>query len=174
MPIIQKASIIRRCTAGTPWKKKDGFTNQCTMIMNPYRMNTHRPRRMNWAITWNCFKERNMGFHVNRKKGKPPVLTLEGDVGIGEAAELRNEIMGVMNESDSLTVDIGNIEKMDISCVQLLCAANRSFEKKSKVFKIDRGKNDMSCRTVLTGTGYDKNGGCHEKICKNCLWKGAS
>lgn len=113
-----------------------------------------------------------MGLHMNRKKDKPPVLVVEGDAGIAMAAELRNEIMGAMGESDTLTVDLNKVDNLDISCIQLLCAANRSFEKQSKTLKVARGGSSELCRTLLSGSGYDPQTGCAEKKCRTCLWKG--
>lgn len=113
-----------------------------------------------------------MGLYLNKKKGKPPVLVLEGDVGIAMASDIKNEIMKVMGETESLTVDLGKAERFDISCVQLLCSANRSFEQKAKHLNVVVGKNDDLCQKVLTGSGYEPHGGCPEKVCKRCLWKG--
>ncbi len=112
-----------------------------------------------------------MGIRMNKNKGKQPVLVLEGDVDISIAADIKTRIMDVMNETDSLTVDLGGVERLDISCVQLLCAANRSFEKKSKRLNVITGKGDSLCRTLLGSSGYDAHDGCPEKKCRACLWK---
>ena len=113
-----------------------------------------------------------MGLHMDNKKGKPPVLVLEGDAGIAMASEIKKAIMDAMAETDTLTIDVENVENFDISCFQLLCASNQSFERKTKQLSLVTGKNRDLCRKLLTGAGYEQSGGCPEQVCKRCLWKG--
>lgn len=113
-----------------------------------------------------------MGLRVKKNKNQSPALVIDGTADISLAAELRNEIINLMAESDTLTVDMDAVDHLDVSCVQLLCSANRSFEEKGKHFSVRLGKSDKLCRNVLGGSGYDPHNGCPEKKCATCLWKG--
>lgn len=101
-----------------------------------------------------------------------PVLHLDGEATIAMAAELKNTLIQSLSQSERLTVNLEAVVDMDISCLQLLCAANRHSEKNDKTMQLYTGANEETLRNFLLESGYDPGGSCPESPCKRCLWKG--
>ncbi|MBU1168781.1 MAG: STAS domain-containing protein [Proteobacteria bacterium] len=114
-----------------------------------------------------------MGIRIE-KKNKTRVLHIEGDATIAMAEELKNQVAQGLLESESLTISLEKVADIDISCIQLVCSANRSFENHNKKLRVKTGKNSEQIKKFLIEAGYDTSGGCPEGACKQCLWKGDS
>lgn len=110
-----------------------------------------------------------MGFKIE-KKNKKVTLTADGDLAIGIAADLKDEIFSCLSDSEEVNIDLDGVKDIDLSCIQLLCSANQTFEKQKKVVKI--GDIKSAIVNALTESGYSSSGGCPEAPCKKCLWKG--
>ena len=100
------------------------------------------------------------------------ILTIEKSLTIADVSALKDDIMKHMPSAESLTINLQRVEAMDIAGLQLLCAANRSFQKQKKRFEVDTGDNTDFFKNLNIQAGYDKNGSCHESSCARCLWKG--
>jgi len=98
------------------------------------------------------------------------VLTLEGELGIQNAGELKIAISGILDTCPRVEVNLAHISQIDLSCIQVLCAANRSFEKNKKIFKKKSGNRKI--RDRLIQLGFFDNKGYTEGPCVTCFWKG--
>jgi anti-anti-sigma factor len=106
------------------------------------------------------------------KKDHLTVLHLTGEATIASAAALKSAMIETLETADALTVSLDAVSVMDVSCLQLLCACNRSAEKKGKKMNLTEGNNGDTLRAFLIEAGYDPEGSCPENPCKRCLWKG--
>ncbi|GAB6096332.1 hypothetical protein JCM14469_25850 [Desulfatiferula olefinivorans] len=106
------------------------------------------------------------------KKDHLTVLHLNGDATIAHAAAIKRAMIETLETAESLTVALDAAASLDVSCVQLLCACNRSAEKKGKKMSLTEGDNGDALRAFLIEAGYDPEGSCPESPCKRCLWKG--
>ena len=53
------------------------------------------------------------------------VLRLSGDLMIQDAAELRSALIDVFADAGTIDVDVSSVGRMDVSCLQLLCASHK-------------------------------------------------
>lgn len=112
-----------------------------------------------------------MGKH-RENKGQNVVLAMEKDLTIGVVTDLKERILKELQTSDAVTLNLENIENIDIAGLQILCSANRCFEMNKKTFAIQTGDKFGFFKTFMIESGYDSNGSCPEGTCKMCLWKG--
>lgn len=112
-----------------------------------------------------------MGFEI-QKKDKQSVFKIDKELTIAEVTSLKDNIVKEMPSSEAVVIDLEGVERLDIAGLQLLCAANRSFEKQKKIFTVQTGGNNEFFRNFMIQAGYDSSGSCHESSCNRCLWKG--
>lgn len=55
------------------------------------------------------------------------VLRLAGRLGIEHANELKNALVEALESGQGLELNVSAVEFADLACVQVLCAAHRSF-----------------------------------------------
>jgi len=90
--------------------------------------------------------------------GSLGVLTLEGEITITEAGELKKALLEGLNRAKQLLVEIENITALDLTCLQLLCSAERSYPEKEKVITFS-GKIPEAFRNTAEKAGYLKEFG---------------
>lgn len=111
-----------------------------------------------------------MSFDIEMKNGLT-TLKCQGELTIAQIADFKKAITDIMPGSKEVIVDLSKIADMDISCLQLLCSANRSFEKNKTKLTRKGNLTDIAQQT-LSDSGYDIGEGCPEAPCENCFWKG--
>ena len=111
-----------------------------------------------------------MSFDIQLKNGLA-TLQGQGELTIVQISEFKKKITDIMPDSKEVLVDLLNITDMDVSCLQLLCSANRSFEQNKTPLTRKGNLTDIMKQTLLDA-GYDLGTGCPEAPCKNCFWKG--
>ncbi len=57
--------------------------------------------------------------------GKEGTLSLAGDLTMAEVQETKQALLEAIGEVDTLRLDLKEIEAVDVSFIQLLCAAHR-------------------------------------------------
>ena len=97
---------------------------------------------------------------VNKTKvGKEGVLSLMGDLTMVEAQETKRMFLEAINEVDTLYLDLGGIASVDVSFIQLLCAAHREcFLSQKEIFL--QGDLPDTIDIFLATAGYSKQCGC--------------
>jgi len=63
---------------------------------------------------------------VTSRSPDEPVLRPQGDLTIFEAAQFHADLMSLHQQKGPLVIDLGGVDRMDSSCVQLMVAATRS------------------------------------------------
>ena len=109
--------------------------------------------------------------HKIEKNGRVTTLTLDGALTIEHAAELKAILSTVLFESTQTVVCLDNVSCMDLSSIQLFCAANRSFENNKKRLTPQIGNSDV-IESALLEAGFSSSGECPENFCEKCFWKG--
>ncbi|MBF0454717.1 MAG: STAS domain-containing protein [Magnetococcales bacterium] len=66
-------------------------------------------------------------------------LTLSGDLSIQFAATLKETLLDGISNADSMVINMEQVDRIDLSTVQLLCAAHRALKKANKKLVIAGG-----------------------------------
>ncbi len=112
----------------------------------------------------------NHSLKVTRTEaGIEGTLSLEGDLTMAEAKDTKNVLLEAIGEVDTLLLDLQKIESVDVSFIQVLCAAHRECLLSEKsIFLRDEVSDIMA--TLLARAGYSKQCGCFPAAQKSCLW----
>ena len=103
------------------------------------------------------------------RTGNKGVVTLDGDVTLQQAEELRCVLIKALVDADEVSLEMEKVQKVDLSCLQLLCSAHRSatrFEKKL-VFS---GCPPQALKDAVEVSGFSRVTGCRLDCDKSCLW----
>ncbi|VFQ44634.1 STAS domain-containing protein [Desulfoluna butyratoxydans] len=109
--------------------------------------------------------------HEVKMTGTAAAVTLEGSVTIAHAAELKELLVGVVSEATEVVVHMENISHLDLSGIQLFCAACRSAEDGGIRLLQERTDSEV-IREALVEAGFYRRGICAEQRCETCFWKG--
>ena len=107
-------------------------------------------------------------FSAN-ESGESGSLTLSGEVTIQHAEILKEALLEAISVSKRLEFNLEKIERTDLSCLQLLCSAHRSFLHAGKEVKAV-GKIPPSFRDAVLEAGFV---GCVAGDDSSGLWTGA-
>ncbi len=105
--------------------------------------------------------------------GKEGTLTLAGDLTMAHVLKTKKAVLGAIGEVDTLRLDLKEVAEVDVSFVQLLCAAHREcFLSEKGLFLEGEVSNVME--NLLERAGYLKQCGCFPAAKKSCLWSECS
>jgi len=89
-------------------------------------------------------------------KGKGQTILFEGDLGIKNSEAIRSTIQTMKFNSDNLTIQLRNVEKLDITSVQNIRALRKLlFSRGKKVTTVSELPQEIE--RLLTNTGFDNN-----------------
>ncbi|CAN2046687.1 STAS domain-containing protein [Candidatus Magnetomoraceae bacterium gMMP-1] len=95
-------------------------------------------------------------------------LILDGDITIENAGELKKILIESMKKTDNLIIYLDKVTAMDLSSLQLLCSAHRSFIKLNKKIKLQTKSLELF-KKVVNNAGYSRVKGCIEPY-DQCFW----
>lgn len=98
-------------------------------------------------------------------------LKVSGRVTIAQALGFQEELLGALAEADELQLDLSGVTAMDLSGLQLLCAAHLSAETAGKTLRISDGANEIF-RGVAAAAGFLRHVGCARDTTCSCIWQG--
>jgi len=107
------------------------------------------------------------------QSGDKGVVTLEGDLTLPHAEELKKVFLKALLKADDVAVGFGNIQDVDLSCLQLLCSAHRSAVRFKKQVAFSKGL-PQELRNAAEAAGYVRLKGCRLDCEKSCLWMEAA
>jgi ABC-type transporter Mla MlaB component len=97
------------------------------------------------------------------------VLTIDGELTVTRAEELRAMLISALENADSITVRFKNIIEADLSCLQLFCSAHRSAIDLNKSLTVSR-ENSEVFRLAAEAAGFSRKKGCILDFEDTCLW----
>lgn len=100
------------------------------------------------------------------------VITLEGEITLPHAEELRSALIKAIIDSDEVAVVMENLEDIDLSCLQLLCSAHRSAARLNKPV-VFSGSLPKVFKDMMSAAGFNRVTGCKLDTGKSCLWAAA-
>ncbi len=95
-------------------------------------------------------------------------LKISGGLTISQAGESREKLLAALTGTDELEVDLSALTEVDLSGLQLLCAAHRSAMQLGKRFRL-LGDNEVLAK-VVADAGFQRHVGCDMDITNSCIW----
>jgi ABC-type transporter Mla MlaB component len=114
---------------------------------------------------------RSITMHATfNRSGNKSYITLEGDLTLPHADALKGVFTKALQESDDVSIAIVTVEKLDLSCLQLMCSAHRSaMRSKKKVSFI--GSPPQAFNDAAEAAGFARGAaGCKLDDGYSCLW----
>ena len=100
-------------------------------------------------------------------------IHLEGDLTLPHAEELKSALIKALVNSDAVTIRFGNVQDLDLSCLQLFCSIHRSALRLKKQVHFD-GNLPTILKDTAETAGYLRLKGCKLDYEKSCLWIAAA
>lgn len=102
------------------------------------------------------------------KSGDSGTLTLSGSITIQHAAQLKESLLEGVSAAKRLVIDLSEMDRADLSAIQLLCAAHRSLNDKGKPLTV-AGTIPEAWHNAVKESGYT---GCMNTDDTTGLWTG--
>ena len=99
------------------------------------------------------------------------VLKVSGGVTIGDACGFHEALVAALEGASELQVDLSGVTGIDLTGLQLLCAAHQSAVRGGKWLHITDGGN-MTFRDMAVGAGFQRHVGCARDTTFSCIWVG--
>lgn len=97
-------------------------------------------------------------------------LTIRGPLTIAEAARFKDALLEALGAGDEVSLDIQEVTALDLSALQLICAAHGSAETAGKRFAVAPDASEVY-RKVADEAGFQCHVGCQHNR-KSCIWTG--
>ena len=108
---------------------------------------------------------------IEKEGGEVGVVKLEGDITVQQADELKQCLMQALGSVAKVYVDSSKASCIDLSCLQLLCAAHRAATRMEKSFQLAEPVTGQF-RCLADTAGFTRHTGCRLDITKTCIWVG--
>ena len=105
----------------------------------------------------------------NTANGKEGLISLSGDLTIVHALEIKKVLLEAISDVETLFLDTHEIESMDISFLQIICAFHREAHMSEKKIGFQGDPGD-ALKELFDRTGYFKQYGCPNDAKKSCMW----
>ena len=100
---------------------------------------------------------------------KVGVLTLEGEINIEHARDLKSALVSVLGRVDRVMVDLERVTAAGLTCLELLCSAHRTALSMNK--ELELGPNVSEAFThAIRDSGYERRQGCEWSSQQSCFW----
>lgn len=103
-----------------------------------------------------------------KQSGKKGVLTVEGDLTIAQAGELKNLLLASMEKVDQITVKAVDVSEVDLACFQVLCSAHRFFDANKKKISLFP-ETAETFRQEVKRSCFSKKEACGLELNTECL-----
>lgn len=104
-------------------------------------------------------------------KGKDREVQISGEMTVINACRARDALLDVFSVEDKIRIDVHDITAIDLTGLQLLCAAHRAALAGSKSLVVTGGDN-ARFMTVARSAGLLRHVGCKRDEKKTCIWVG--
>ena len=103
--------------------------------------------------------------------GDSGLLTLDRQVTLERAVELKAILLKALKHVNRLTINLTEVAAADLSFLQLICSAYTSFNKLDKELALS-GKDSAVIKQLLKDTGFSRHDVCALNINQQCIWSG--
>jgi ABC-type transporter Mla MlaB component len=104
----------------------------------------------------------------SRKTDKPVILS--GRLSLGAAAEVCNQLRQAFDAADIINILLQDVEDVDLSTVQLFCAAHRSALARNKTLVLQNNLPVLFVQ-LIEEAGLQGHIGCSLGAKGGCLWE---
>jgi len=107
------------------------------------------------------------GFIIeDSPKGR--VIVVNGNLTIEHACPLKDVLLEALESSKMVNLDLHRVSSVDMACLQVLCAANKTYLKTEKHLSIKGELPDIFIKT-LRDVSIDPST-CNSEFQGKCLW----
>ena len=96
-------------------------------------------------------------------------LELVGELTIEHVNKAKTLLQEALFERDHLFLNTEKVTEVDLSGLQILCAAHRAATKSGKTVVLDY-KRSEALRLAIAEAGYGRHSGCSAGERKECFW----
>ena len=96
-------------------------------------------------------------------------LTLNGEIGIQQAVALKDQLLNARESVEHLVLDVQGVTGLDVSALQILCSAHRTFMKLRKEITF-AGPLPPAWMDFMGVAGFARGKGCSVDSNNTCLW----
>jgi len=101
--------------------------------------------------------------------GNRGILTIDGELTIERAVELKAMLMKSLRSADNVHIQIDAVTEADLSCLQLLCSAHRTALSLNKNLTLNCQESEVF-KHITEISGYSRHKGCCLDTSECCLW----
>jgi ABC-type transporter Mla MlaB component len=96
-------------------------------------------------------------------------LKLSGELTIQSAGEFKAILKESLEATGILAINVASVTEIDLSCLQLLCAAHRTSIEQDKLFEYEQGWPEPFI-DAIRGSGYARHTNCDLHKNKKCIF----
>jgi anti-anti-sigma regulatory factor len=100
---------------------------------------------------------------------KPTAFEVQRTCTIEEAGKIRTLFMEQLAEKNRLVLNLSNVDEVDLSFLQLLCAAHKSASNAGKTFALEGALSEPLSRKAREA-GFACRKECGPHLNGDCLW----
>ncbi|HEX9022379.1 MAG TPA: STAS domain-containing protein [Geobacteraceae bacterium] len=99
------------------------------------------------------------------------VVAISGRMTIEHAGEIRSALLEVFASSDGVRLDLERVSEVDLTGLQLICAAHISSIRLKKRFNVNTTASEPLI-SFVQNAGFLRHIGCCMDISQTCVWTG--
>jgi anti-anti-sigma regulatory factor len=107
--------------------------------------------------------------NTDKKDDDSGTVLLEGELTLPRAAELKGLFEQALADAASVSVRFGDVRDLDLSCLQLLCAAHRTAVRMKKKMALE-GERPRLLMETAKNAGFVRETGCKYDAEESCFW----
>ena len=96
-------------------------------------------------------------------------LNLSGELTIQSAGEFKAILKESLEATGILAINLSSVTEIDLSCLQLLCAAHRTAMEQDKLFEYEQGWSEPFI-DAIRGSGYARHTDCYLHKNRKCIF----
>ena len=96
-------------------------------------------------------------------------VILSGSLVLSSAGDSRAQLLQALDESDIVHLMLKDVTEVDLSLVQIICAAHRSALQRKKSLFLQKDLPDSFVQ-IIEDAGLQDHIGCSSGTCENCVW----
>ena len=96
-------------------------------------------------------------------------VVLSGSLSLSAAGEIRKQLLQALDEADTIKLLLQNVEDMDLSLIQIICAFHRSVIQQNKTLIMQDSLPDEFIQ-IIEDAGLNGHIGCSSDGRDSCVW----